>query len=125
MTRIELEGILTKTGAYAPATGVDISGITGDWSLKIEIQNLSCASGTPNARFTFEDSVDAFTNKLGGPAASVTAPIVSQAPVYKTFRKRDFPALRMGTGSATLRLNLSALGGTTPTITYIAWIEVA
>lgn len=129
MTHLQIQAKVTKTAQFL-GTGVDISGITGDWTLVVEV--LALTSGA-NARFVFEDSNNTFTTYntdiFPGPAVSMPGTIGSTstptAPDVKryTFCKRDFPNLRFGVSSTTLRLNLTELTGSSPSCTYQAWVE--
>jgi hypothetical protein len=121
MTRTDLAST-TRTSAAAD-TGVDISGITGDWTIVIEILDLHSASGTPSVRIAIQDSVDTFSNNLPGPAVCVSGTVTTGATKRYSFKKADFPNLRFGTGSATLRTNVAQLLGTSPSITYHAYFE--
>jgi len=107
--------VLTAAGPAAPTTGLDISALTGDYTLEITVQALSAASGTAQARVVLEDTVNAFTNAIPVAEINVQGPIVM--PVTHLFRSDEVPALRIGTTSARLRLNVYTLNGTTPTIT--------
>jgi hypothetical protein len=119
MTITSVQDSVVKTAAF-DGTGVDISGISGDWTLVLLIRNLKAAC---NARFVFSDSVDAFSASLAGPSVSVSGAVSSSADRRYTFTKKDFPNLRFGTTSAVLRLSLAELTGTSPTVTYQGWIE--
>lgn len=128
MTITTVQAKVAKTGAFNGAS-IDISGMTGDWTLVIEIM---LQSGTnPISRFSFQDSVDAFTTPLAGPGVSVAGIIggaTGTGPATNvkryTFQKRDFPDMRFGTASAVLRLALLALDGSgSPSVTYQSWIE--
>lgn len=130
MTRIDTEGLLTKTAVYTPigAAGVDISAAayaTQDWTIFIRVTNLSAASGTPGARFVIQDSVNDFVAFESGPCADFRGAVNAAATITKEFRKRDFPLMRFGTASAEVRVALTQIQGTTPTCTYEAWIEFA
>jgi hypothetical protein len=107
--------VLTAAGPAAPTTGLDISGLTGDYTLEMTVQALSAASGTPQARIVLEDTVNAFTNAIPVAEITVQGPIV--VPVTHLFRSDEIPALRIGTASAKLRLNVYLLNGTSPSIT--------
>jgi hypothetical protein len=124
-TQVATEGVLTKTAAYAPinSAAIDISGFTADDTVHIEVTNLTAASGVPVAVFTVEDSVDTFTTAVACGMESFRGPITRAAPVQRSFRVRDNPGIRFGTASARLRINLSAIRGTTPTVTYRAWVD--
>lgn len=112
----------TKTASFT-GTGIDISGITGDWTLKINVSSMSdSGSSTPQVRFAFEDTVNDYTASLAGPTVSFKGALTNVADKVKSFKKQDFPDLRLGTASAQLRLKLSNIesGGS---VTYRAWLE--
>jgi hypothetical protein len=120
MTRLELQAQTTQTSAFDGA-GVDISGIAGDWTITVEVFNLSAGSV---AVLSFEDSVDSFSNHLEGPDFCLQGPIQTTSAGAKVMsvKKSQFPSLRFGTPSATLRLRLISLNGVSPTITYRAQV---
>lgn len=112
----------TKTAAFTGA-GIDISGITGDWTLKINVQSMTdSGASTPQVRFAFEDTVTDYTASLAGPTVSFKGSLSNNADKVKSFKKQDFPDLRLGTSAAQLRLKLAAIesGGS---CTYRAWLE--
>jgi hypothetical protein len=84
---------VTATGAVTTTTGLDISGITGDYTVHLRILALSAASGTPNVAIQLEDSVNAFTalvSRSGGAAVYRhcrqqvgTAFLVAQVPACR------------------------------------------
>ena len=110
----------TSTGTAVGGTQLDISGITGDWTLKLEV--LAVNDGN-TVRFGFQDSVDAFTTPLAGPTIALSGKLTSSAPRCFEFTKRDFPDLRCGVASAVLRLNILNFTGASKSVTYQAWIE--
>lgn len=116
---------LTAAGAVGTPGTLDISALSGDYSIIVEVSALSAASGVPSARVQLEDSVNAFTNVIAVEVFHFLGPITSAAPVRKTITNRDLPALRAGTGSAVLRANVVQLNGTTPSITVTAWVDRA
>jgi hypothetical protein len=107
--------VLTAAGPATPTTGLDISVLTGDYTLEITVQALSAASGTPQARIVLEDTINAFTNAVPVAEVNVQGPIVM--PVTYLFRDDEVPTLRIGSASARLRLNVYMLNGTSPSIT--------
>lgn len=114
---------VTTTGAVTPTGGLDISGISGDYTIHVRVQNLSSASGTPQADIVLEDSVNAFTAIVQVAAVNVQGTIDSKTEQHYSFRKYQLPTLRAGTASAVLRVNVQKLNGTTPALTLDAWIE--
>ena len=123
MTLTEVQARVTKTAAFT-GSGIDISGITGDWTLKLQVEALSdvVTATSPVVRFGFEDTVNDYTASLIGPTISFKGTLAKSYDKVKSFKKADFPDLRAGTGSAQLRLKLLALesGGS---CTYRSWLE--
>lgn len=114
---------VTATGAVTPTAGLDISAITGDFTVKLRVQNLSSASGTPKARITLEDSVTGFTASLPAAEIDVQGSVQTKAEQAFSWRKYQLPSVRAGVTSAVLRVNVVGLSGTTPTLTLDAWLE--
>lgn len=123
MTLTEIQSRVTKTAAFT-GSGVDVSGITGDWTLKLQVEALSDAvsSTIPVVRFGFEDTVNDYTAAIVGPTISFKGTIAKSYDKVKSFKKQDFPDLRLGVASAQLRLKLLNIesGGS---CTYRAWLE--
>jgi hypothetical protein len=110
----------TKSAAFQGA-GVDVSGITGDWTLKIRVTKLTAGK---TVRFQFSDTVDNFTTVTAGRTLSFAGEISPAADVTRSVQKYDFPQLRMGVASAKVRLEITAIdaGGS---VDYTAWVESA
>jgi len=128
MTITAVQVKTTKTAAF-DGSGIDISGITGDWTLALEVMGLDDGDG---ARFQFTDTADNFSSDIvAGPTFSVSGKIGSAGTSTATYpnvrkmtiKKADFPDLRMGTASAKVRLSLTRITGSSPHVTYQAWIE--
>ncbi len=117
MTRTAVSAKATQTSATNNSS-IDISAITGDWTLVITVFAL-----TGTCRLAIQDSVDAFTTPLGGPHISFSGTIASSYPKRYTFTKKDFPDLRFGVTSAVLRSALTAITASTGTITYQVDLE--
>lgn len=118
MTLTEVQARVSKTAAFT-GSGIDISGITGDWTIKLQVESLTSAK---NARFSFEDTVNDYTASLTGPTVSFKGALAVSYDKVKSFKKQDFPSLRLGTGSAQLRLKLAELDGSA-TCVFRAWLE--
>jgi hypothetical protein len=114
---------VTATGAVTPTTGLDISGITGDYTLHVRVQKMTVASGTPSAKISIEDSVNGFTASVPCAVIDVRGPIDQIAEQHFSFRKYQLPNLRAGTASAVARANVVSLTGTTPSLQLDSWIE--
>jgi hypothetical protein len=126
MTFTDIQASVTRTAA-ANGSGVDISGITEDFTLVLEILSFTANAGqTPTAQFTFEDSVNAFTNQIVVATFNQKGAVNAdgkQHGMKQTWRKRDLVGLRAGTGSAVLRCSLASIGGTGASITYKAYLQ--
>lgn len=114
-----IQAKVTKTAAFSGAA-FDSAPITGDYTVFIRVIDLV---GT--ARFVFEDSGDNFAaDALPGPTFSMKGVLGKDYTVTKSFLRRDFPSLRVGTAGAKIRLKLAELTGSgTQTCTYEAWIQ--
>ncbi len=123
MTNLPIQAKVTKTAAFLGA-GVDISAITGDWTLVLEILAQNAGDVT---RFAFETSNNSFTTYntdiFSGPTVSVSGEIDKAQQKRYTFQKRDFPAAEFGVTSTSLRLNLMSFTGSSKSVTYQAWVE--
>ena len=114
---------VTTAGAVAPTTGLDISTWPADYTLEIQVNELTAASGTPRARIIIEDTINAFTASVPVAELNLAGPIAPDAPVIESWRMYRAPSLRVGTANAKLRVNVVALDGTTPSLTLQASIR--
>ena len=121
MTTTVIQAKATKTATF-DGSGVDISAITGDWTLVLEILAMNDAN---YVRFQFTDSEDNFSaDALAGPTASVYGAIATgSAPRKFHWNKYDFPDLRLGTTSAKLRLSITKFAGSSKSVTYQSYIQ--
>lgn len=122
-----IQTTISSTGAVNSGN-LDISGITGDWTIKVEIQSLTSATGTPTLTLQIEDSVNAFTAVIAQHVKQFKGPInpngtAGSGSIYYEIRKYDCPNMRFGTSSAVARLNATVLGGGTPSCILAAWVE--
>jgi hypothetical protein len=111
---------VTKVAAFNGAS-LDISALTGDWTICFEVQTV--LGSDTSLRFTFQDSVDAFTTTVAGPSFSVYGPSAKTNSRKFSLKKQDFPDLRFGIASAVLRLALTRVTGGSASVTYQAWLE--
>jgi hypothetical protein len=125
---VTLQSVITKTATFdGPSIAIDNTIYPNvpppDWTLGLEIQALG--SDTV-ARFQFSDSVNAFGTVLAGPTFCISGKIVNPGFGGKiiTITKKDFADLRFGVASAVLRLSLTNISGTMPTVTYKSWLQV-
>ena len=113
----------TTAGPVANPGSLDISTLSGDYSIVIEVSNLTAASGTPSARIVIEDSVNAFTASIPVGERQFLGPITKDAPVALTLTNRELPAIRTGVTNAVLRANVAQLNGTTPSCTLLVYVN--
>lgn len=111
---LENSDLLIKTAAATGASVAIDDLVATDWRIELTIHALTAAK---KARFSFPDSVDAFSASLPGPAFAFVGPIDKQTVVSVDWRR--FPALRLGVGSAVMRCNLDAIDSAA-SITYSA-----
>ena len=114
---------VTATGAVAPTTGLDISGVSGDATIALEVVSLSSVSGTASARIQFEDSTNGFTASTALWVWDAPTGTAVQYSIRVSRRKYELPNNQFGVSSAVLRANVTALAGTTPTLKLHAWLE--
>jgi hypothetical protein len=122
---------VTATGAVTPTAGVDISGMSGDVTLCLEVISMTASK---TARIQLEDSVNAFTASLpvavfnvigqeGQGGTSYTAGAYNPTTLRPgSIRKYQLPNNRFGTSSALLRVNVTAIDGSS-SLSLNAWIE--
>jgi len=120
MAITSVQAKVTRTAA-ANGSSVDVSGISGYWTLHLKVLKAVPAGG--KIRFSFPDSVNAFTAQLPGPAFSVQGKVEADAPKVFSVTKNDFPSLRFGTASAVIRCQLDEITGASPSVDYEAWLE--
>jgi hypothetical protein len=118
MTLTEVQSRTTKTASFT-GSGLDVSGITGDWTIKFQLESLTAAK---QARFTFEDTITDYTASLAGPTINFKGETEKSYDRVKSFKKQDFPGLRLGVASAQLRLKLSDMDSGATAI-YRSWLE--
>lgn len=120
ITKTFLQTLTTQSGALA-SSGVDVSGITGDFTVKLRIHALSVGN---NARFVLEESTNAFSTVIptGVGWNSATGLTTGPEGITLSWKRRDFGALcKAGVTNGEMRLNLVELdGGSTQ---YECWIE--
>lgn len=115
---------VSAAGAIGGTTGLDIAGITGDFTIRVNVRKLTAASGTPRARIVLEDTVNAFTASIPVCVENLEGPFTEDTPVAFSWRKYDLPSLRAGTASAKIRVNVVELSGTTPSLAIDAFVDV-
>jgi hypothetical protein len=123
------QSITTAVPATTTSTGVlagtlDISGVTGDFTIELTYENLTAAAGVPATCLVFEDSTDGFVSDIQPVALdAVRGPVFQTATVEKTRRSYTAPTLRAGVTNAKLRARVNTLTGTSPSLTVL--VELA
>ena len=127
MTFTTLQAAVTKTAAFA-STGVDISALTGDFTVVLEVKKLTADAGqTPVVQFALEDSVNAFTDSVPVATFNMSGAVNQDGKQHgrkMTWRKRDLKGVRAGTASGVLRLNLVGISGTGASCDYEAHLKI-
>lgn len=121
MTITALQAAVTKaaTDVAFNGTSTAVSSFTGDWQIVLLVHSLTAAK---KARLVLADSVDAFTGEKAGIVVHLQGEIKTAAPQRFTFKKCDFPELRIGTASAVVRWELISLD-TSGSIKFESWLE--
>jgi hypothetical protein len=118
-----IAGTVSAAGAIGGTTGLDISGVTGDFTIRLTVRKLTSASGTPRARIVIEDTVNAFTASIPIVAENIEGPFPEETPVTFSWRKYEVPSLRAGIANAKIRINVVELSGTTPSLAVEGFVD--
>lgn len=111
---------VTDTGAITPTTGLDISGISADMTIKVRVSALTAAK---KARIVLEDSVNGFTAAVPVAEINIVGPIVSGANRTFSFKSnQDIPGLRKNVSNGVLRLNVVSIDSAS-SLSLDAWAE--
>jgi hypothetical protein len=110
---------VTATGPVTPTTGLDISGVSGDATVVVEVSGLTAGK---TARIQLEDTVNAFTAATALAVINVTGQIDGRSSDRYTWRKYQLPNNVFGSASAKLRANVTALDAGA-TLSLHAWLE--
>src|SRR6202012_1640595 len=104
-----------------PTTGLSVASNAGDYTLAIEVTNLTAGA---TARLQLEDTTNAFTGANALAVWDITGQVESGAQsLKKTWRKYELPDSKFDVASGAIRLNVTQLNGTSPSLTVHAWIE--
>lgn len=122
MTHLAIQSSVTKTTTFAGA-GVDVSGVGAAWTFKIHIKSFSPNTGS--VRLVLEDTVNNFTAYLAASSFSFLGGLASANDKVHSVKAQDFPSLAnsIGQSGGQLRLRLSEITGSSPSVTYDAWLE--
>ena len=118
MTFTEIQASVNKTAVFT-GSAIDVSGITGDWTIKLQVSTLTAAA---KVRFQFEDTVTDWTASLVGPTFNLLGEYTVACDKVKSFKKANYPSLRLGSVSGQLRLKVTEITAAS-SVTYHAWIE--
>jgi len=112
---------VTATGAVTATAGIDISAITGDATIVVDVQSLTAGK---SARIQVEDSVNAFTAAAALAVFDVVGKIDSTVAASIRFSKRKYelPNSQFGVSSGLLRVNVTALDASS-TLKLHCWLE--
>jgi hypothetical protein len=112
-------GLQAPSSAGAVTGSLDISGLSGDFTIKIRIAELTAAK---TVVFALEDTVDAYSAVITHWVVQATGEIKQPADKVFSIKKQDIPAFRLGTSSAACRINM-LFCTSTPGVKVHAWIE--
>jgi len=118
MERATLVAKAALTAGAAGALEADISSLTGDYYLELNIYGLAAAAV---AQIALQDTVDDFTANVVRWVKSVKGAITADAPIRLLLFSRDLPAVRAGTGSAELRFFVDSVSSGSVTIEAFIW----
>lgn len=122
MTFTDIQARVSKTTTFIGA-GLDVSGISDDWTIKLQVESLAASTGNKRVRFVIEDTVNDWTASLAGPSFSVKGTIVASADKVMSIKKADFPSLRIGVANGQIRLKLSEVDSGVDSVVYKSWLE--
>lgn len=121
---------VTATGPVTPTAGIDISAVTGDFTVCVEVIAMTAGK---TARIQFEDTTNAFTaatalevvhvqGQMGQGGTSFTSNTYNPTTEKQTYRKYFVRNNVFGVASAKLRANITAIDSSA-SLTFNAWIE--
>jgi hypothetical protein len=112
---------VTTTGPVTPTTGLSVATNAGDYTLAIEVTNLTAGA---TARIQIEDTTNAFTGVNALAVWDITGQVESGSQSIKnTWRKYQLPDSKFDVSSGAIRVNVTQLNGSSPSLTLHAWIE--
>jgi hypothetical protein len=110
---------VTATGAVTPTAGVDVSGVTGDYTIVVEVVSMTAAK---TARIQIEDTVNAFTASAALAVIDITGTLSGQYSQRFSFRKYQLPNSNFGVASGKARVNVTAIDASA-TLQLHSWYE--
>lgn len=112
---------VTATGAVTATAGLDVSGITGDFTIVVDVQSLTTGK---TARIQIEDSANAWTASAALAVVDITGKVDSTnaASMRYSWRKYQLPNNQFGQTGGVVRVNVTALDGSS-SLKLHAWVE--
>lgn len=110
-------GLTTATVTQA----LDISGVTGDFTLRVRVESLTAGK---NIQIAIQDSVDGFVaDAVTRATINIKGAVLTGAPRdVIELRKYDIPSMRFGTANAKMRLSVLSIDAATSAV-LTAWYE--
>ena len=110
---------VTATGAVTPTAGLDVSGVTGDWTLYVQVQSNTAAKAF---QVQLEESANAWTASVADMVVGAKGGIGSAYDKVWSKRKYELPGSVIGTSGAVLRANVTQIDSG-DSLAVRAWIE--
>lgn len=111
------EQTVSATGAITGT--LDVSGLSGDYTVKIMVRGLSASK---YLLLALEDTVNAFTATVQRAAKQFAGGMPTDGQVF-SIPSREIPLSQFGITSGTFRINTLAISSTPGTVKVHAWIE--
>ncbi len=119
---------VTTTGAVTPTTGLSVATLpavttpASSYTIAVEVTALTAGA---TARIQIEDSTNAFTAATALAVWDIAGEVVDGGrSIKKTWRAYELPDSKIDASSGVIRLNVTDLNGTSPSLSLHAWIEV-
>lgn len=114
-----LQAQVSKAATFN-GTGLDISAFTRNAVIRVKVDSLTAAKGVV---FAIQDSVDGFSSDTRTLwTFNVVGAITTIAPREVEIHEYTIPSVRYGVSSATLRLAVLSIDGST-TVIYEAFVQ--
>ena len=110
---------VTSSGAVAATAGVDVSAVTGDYSVVVEVVSLTASK---TARIQLEDTTNGWTTATALDVINVTGTIDSRCDERFTKRKYQLPNSQAGVTNGKFRVNVTAIDSAA-SLQLHAWLE--
>jgi len=110
---------VTSSGAVAATAGVDVSAVTGDYSVVVEVVSLTASK---TARIQLEDTTNGWTTATALDVINVTGTIDSRYDERFTKRKYQLPNSQAGVTNGKFRVNVTAIDSAA-SLQLHAWLE--